>query len=608
MPEARAAAQLAVCTPWYPTAYNRVGGNFVADWTALGARLMERVLVVHAEEWPGGTEANVQKWAADTDKVFNMVAQRRGFDVAGQWGWITRVPTVITSGWDVPQRALAAVEATVKYAPHLADSPVVHGHVGYLGGLMGARAKNADARLIVTEHSTGLGDLLATPRGRELYDEVLTAAHRLTCVSASVRDQVVEVFPHHAQTVVVVPNPVDFEGAPRRSGPPESLDRWVFGGGLIERKGVMRLVEAFCRFAGSRPASTLDLYGSGPLEADARERLTQAGVASRVTFHGNVAHSEFLRALPHYDVLVAPSTKETFHLVVPEAVAAGLPVVATRSGGPEEALAGVADRVSRFIEVNEDPDELVQAVLELESDLPDLDLESGRAELDSRYGLGAITQMLSSLYGSAETASSNDGGEVRSGTAPAASDLPRDAPTGSSLSAGRGEVVLLSASGWRGYAIRAEGEAAQAAGVPVSVVTGDGGVPHLVPMAAVVEPAAFMASLEGEQKRQAVRDPVTRSSSTTSAVRGRSGRRFNVLPRLRSARNKSRVQSETGPAAPMTAPILDAGSSAAEPSVHILTHISGSAWAAALLQSRPGSKVVTELDRPSLGLPPVDAP
>lgn len=571
-------AELSVCTPWYPTGYNRVAGSFVADWSALGRRLTPRVRVVHSEEWPGGTAENVARWRTDTDRVFASSARRGGLDVTGRWGLVTRVPTVITSGWDVPARAEAAVEAAGRLAPGLRSAPVVHGHVGYLGGLVGARLADPSARLVVTEHSTGLVDLLASPRGLELYDEVLTRAHRLTCVSSVVRRQVVEALSHHADKIVVVPNPVDFHPRWQRTAPPERLDRWVFGGGLIERKGVVRLVEAFGRFAHERREATLTLYGSGPLETELRDRAAAAGVGDRVRLLGNVGHAEFLAALPDYDVLLAPSTRETFHLVVPEAVAAGLPVVVTRSGGPEEALAGVVDRVGRFLDVADDPDGIVDAVRDLEAGLSTLDLPGARAELDARYGPDAVTRELAHLYGVAEEVS----------TAVTRTPISRrQRPV---------RVILISASGWRRYAVESEEASAHEAEIPTSVVTSDAGVREIVPRAIPVEPGAFLAAVQ----------PVpTGAAPTTVARQAASGIR-RVGRRLASLRGSTRDH----PAAATAGSGLrdNGGNGDTDGEVHVLTHVSGSAWAAALLDARPEAKVVVELDRVALGQPPVDGP
>lgn len=561
MTEATPLPGVTVTTPWYPTMHNPVTGSFVAEWTGLARRLASQVRVVHAEEWPGGTPEVVTGLTPSVDAVLRRMAGRHELDVSGRWGTITRVPTVIQAGFTAADRAEAAVESTRRYAGVL-DTRVVHGHVGYLGGLTAARLADPASRVVVTEHSSGLGDFLSTQRGQDLYAEVLDRAHRLTCVSAVVRDLIVATFPSHADRVVVVPNPVDFEPAHRRASRPELTDRWVFAGGLSENKGVVRLVEAFARFARGRDAASLDIFGAGALESRLRDLAHESGVGDRVRLMGNVPHDQFLEALPRYDVLLAPSRYETFHLVVPEAVAAGVPVVVTRSGGPQEALAGVEDLVGRFVDVNDDPDEIVEAVLDLERGLDRLDFDTAREKLSGRYGHGAVAAELASLYGC----------ETPGATTPAAVPTPHREPDR--------DVVLVSVSGWRKYAVAAYLEAIDTTGGQATLVTRDAELMGLHPATTPVQPAAYLAALKG---------PVAAAAAgTASAARG-------LVRRL--------LGRASAPTAPSAAPAV------ARPSAtHVVCDVASFPTALQLLAARPDLRLAIEPDLPALGLAPVDAP
>jgi glycosyltransferase involved in cell wall biosynthesis len=561
MTEATPLPGVTVATPWYPTMHNPVTGSFVAEWTGLARRLASRVRVVHAEEWPGGTPEVVAGLAPSVDAVLGRMAGRHELDVSGRWGTITRVPTVIQAGFTAADRAEAAVESTRRYAGAF-DTPVVHGHVGYLGGLTAARLADPDSRVFVTEHSSGLGDFLSTPRGQDLYAEVLDRAHRLTCVSSVVRDLIVATFPSQADRVVVVPNPVDFDPAHRRASRPDAADRWVFAGGLSENKGVVRLVEAFARFARDRGAASLDIFGAGALESRLRDLAHESGVGDRVRLMGNVPHDEFLRALPQYDVLLAPSRYETFHLVVPEAVAAGVPVVVTRSGGPEEALDGVEDLVGRFVDVNDDPGEIVEAVLDLERGLDRLDLDAARETLAGRYGHDAVAAELSTLYGC----------EPPGGTTPAAPPTPRREPDR--------DVVLVSVSGWRKYAVAAYLDAVDATGGQATLVTRDAELMGLHPGTTQVQPAAYLAALKG---------PVAAAAAGTAAAARGLVRR--VLGRA------------SAPASPSAVPAV------ARPSAtHIVCDVASFPIVEQLMAASPELRLAIEPDLPALGRAPVDAP
>ncbi|HVT75320.1 MAG TPA: glycosyltransferase family 4 protein [Candidatus Paceibacterota bacterium] len=75
------------------------------------------------------------------------------------------------------------------------------------------------------------------------------------------------------------------------------------------------------------------VLGSGPLEADLKEQATDLSVADRVIFKGFVPHELLSGYLQASDVFVRPSLSEGFGNSFVEAMAAGVPVIATRAGG-----------------------------------------------------------------------------------------------------------------------------------------------------------------------------------------------------------------------------------------------------------------------------------
>jgi len=111
----------------------------------------------------------------------------------------------------------------------------------------------------------------------------------------------------------------------------------LFVGNAWERKGLAAAIEGLADAAGrGRAPERLWVLGSGDT---ARYRILaeRCGVAGRVEFFGYRADSE--RFFQAADVFVLPTRYETFCLAAHEAVAAGLPVVATGAGGIEELLA-----------------------------------------------------------------------------------------------------------------------------------------------------------------------------------------------------------------------------------------------------------------------------
>ncbi|NUO91525.1 MAG: glycosyltransferase family 4 protein [Dermatophilaceae bacterium] len=113
--------------------------------------------------------------------------------------------------------------------------------------------------------------------------------------------------------------------------------------------------------------------------ADVRARLAAAGVSPRVSFVGPLGKGPLERAYAAADLVVVPSRAETYGMVVTEALARGLPVLATRVGGIPEALGGHGDDVPGLLVPAEGPEPLAAALREW---LGDADLRSrlrGRA-------------------------------------------------------------------------------------------------------------------------------------------------------------------------------------------------------------------------------------
>jgi glycosyltransferase involved in cell wall biosynthesis len=105
---------------------------------------------------------------------------------------------------------------------------------------------------------------------------------------------------------------------------------------LIARKGLDTLIMALART--QREDLSLEIAGEGPAR-DALMRLAvAAGVAHRVRFHGFVDHTSLAALYARADIFVLASVAESCSMALLEAMAAGLPVIATRVGGTVEVV------------------------------------------------------------------------------------------------------------------------------------------------------------------------------------------------------------------------------------------------------------------------------
>jgi glycosyltransferase involved in cell wall biosynthesis len=121
------------------------------------------------------------------------------------------------------------------------------------------------------------------------------------------------------------------------SAQPDSVTRFVFAGRLIDWKVVDILLEAYAQVLKQVPA-TLDIIGDGARRAALEELAGNLGISANVRFHGWVPQTQCARLLSSSDVFVLPSLYECGGAVVLEAMASGLPVIATKWGGPVDYL------------------------------------------------------------------------------------------------------------------------------------------------------------------------------------------------------------------------------------------------------------------------------
>ncbi len=107
----------------------------------------------------------------------------------------------------------------------------------------------------------------------------------------------------------------------------------MYVGRLISLKGLSQLLDAWQRLEVARPrAATLVIVGDGPLQEQLRQRASQLELTN-VRFVGRVEHEQIVRYYAAADALVMPTLEDNWSLVVPEAMACGLPVLSSRFNG-----------------------------------------------------------------------------------------------------------------------------------------------------------------------------------------------------------------------------------------------------------------------------------
>jgi glycosyltransferase involved in cell wall biosynthesis len=190
-----------------------------------------------------------------------------------------------------------------------------------------------------------------------------------------------------ASRVHVVPNGIDV----RFREPAEPHDPPVVGTAAVLqfRKRVDVLLDA-CAAAGT---SRVEIFGDGPLRADLEAQAQRLRLDA--TFHGDVP--DLRDRLRDLDLFVLPSRDENLPMVLLEAMAAAVPVVATRVGGVPELI---EDGVSGRVVAPEQVEPLAAAIRELAGD-PERRLSLARAgatRVAERFSIADVGRRMVRVY------------------------------------------------------------------------------------------------------------------------------------------------------------------------------------------------------------------
>jgi L-malate glycosyltransferase len=202
-------------------------------------------------------------------------------------------------------------------------------------------------RIVTTLHGTDITLVGQDPSFRSLTRFSIAKSDGLTAVSEYLRRETNVHFDIPLDAIRVIPNFVDLSKYRRDGYPCHRSKLAAAGEKLITHisnfRGVKRVddvVSVFARIARATPARLL-LVGDGPDRVKAHETAEAEGVIDRVLFLGKQASVAELLACT--DLFLLPSENEAFGLVALEAMACGVPVIATRTGGiPEVVEHGVS--------------------------------------------------------------------------------------------------------------------------------------------------------------------------------------------------------------------------------------------------------------------------
>jgi Glycosyltransferase len=243
---------------------------------------------------------------------------------------------------------------------------IIHAHFYSIAAIASILKRKFKIPLVVTEHSSKLNRNILGISGLDvkLARKAYQNADRVVAVSNALARNLKNNLNVDA---VVIHNIVDVSRFQYVKRTQKSGFTFISIGNLIELKGFDLLVEAFAEAFKDDKSVKLNIVGAGPEKEKLQHIVNQYDLNNNIVLLDEVGRDKLKVLYPESDAFVLASKSETFGVVFIEAMATGLPVIATDCGGPSDF---VNEQNGYLIPVN-DKKSLVDALMKMRNNAYD---------------------------------------------------------------------------------------------------------------------------------------------------------------------------------------------------------------------------------------------
>lgn len=329
-------------------------------------------------------------------------ARRRQIDVEDDDGVLTvRADVVLpvprghalnyARHFQVLQRAFS------EYCARYGRPDVLHAHTVFPAGVLTHRlSAAAEIPFIITEHRPSSLDRLKNGWNRRHGTTAVRAADRRVAVARAFAPQLEDAYRAPDAPWEYFPGLLSpqLEAASIRKQPEQPP--FIFGhvSHLDYNKRADLLIEAFADRFGDDSTAVLRIAGHGPESSKLQALATSRGIEDRVQFEGAIPRDAIAAEFSAAHVFVLPSSTEAFGTVIWEAMATGLPIVASRTWAGQNA---VSDKVGILFDVD-DRAQLGDALVTIRSTFGGYDSGRIRALCIEHCGEEAFTRLYMQAY------------------------------------------------------------------------------------------------------------------------------------------------------------------------------------------------------------------
>jgi N-acetyl-alpha-D-glucosaminyl L-malate synthase BshA len=276
---------------------------------------------------------------------------------------------------------------------------IPHAYAGYMAKKM-LKEEGIDLPMVTTLHGTDITLVGNHPFYKTAVTFSINKSDFVTSVSQSLKDETNKLF-NIKNEIVVIPNFIELNKETNvdnikcyRSVIAKENERIVTHISNFRKvKRIPDIIKIFYKIQAIMPAKLM-MVGDGPEKEKAEIMCEELGISNKVIFFGN--SNEIDKILSYSDLFLLPSQSESFGLAALEAMASGVPVISSNSGGlPEVNFDGISGYLSNVGDIDE---MAANAIKILENDQNLNKFKSNALEVAKKFDIKNILPIYEELY------------------------------------------------------------------------------------------------------------------------------------------------------------------------------------------------------------------
>lgn len=271
---------------------------------------------------------------------------------------------------------------------------LIHAHLTYPAGWIAMEiSEEYDIPYIITEH---MGPFPFINYRKENFSAkyIIDPVVKSSKIIAVSNYQKKEIFTYTKVTADVVPNVVELNKKQQVILKTEKVN-FILVGLLTEVKGVDILIESVSILKNRKVSGFhITIVGSGAIESELKLMAKTQGVTDYFTWSGVQPHDIVVDMISRSDAFICSSRHESFGVAIVEALACGLPVIATDCGGPQDTV-----NVSNGILVaKENPEKLADGIEWMINNIGNFDRKQIMLDARDKYSKKSVAEKYLKIY------------------------------------------------------------------------------------------------------------------------------------------------------------------------------------------------------------------